>query len=728
MTRPSTFLLFLLSCAALVVRAETFQGKVVDASGASISGARIAAVNRVGVVAQAYSDAAGAFHIAVPDAAGTNLVVTAPGFETKVLPVAQAATVALAVAPQSDSVTVAGSTMDVPLSQQGSSVSVIPYEEIRQRNESQAIDLIRYLPGLSVTATGPRGSDASLFIRGGDYNFNLVEIDGIPINGFGGDFDFAHIPTDFLDHVDVIRGAQSAIYGPYANSGVINFVTRTAEDKVEFDVLAEGGSHDERRFALGGSGMLGGFGIAAFLSRLDDDGPVANGDYHDKNLYLALTRNTGRQSFAANGHYNASDVGEPGPYGSDPDHFFTGIDLISRSRVNLSDYGTHYEIDVTPRVREELFAGFFWHNNSFASPFGPSYNNDQRGQIEERTVVSVSSHYTTAFGYAFAREEVKNTFITDTGARAFPLSRDQQGFYWENRLEFGGRFFVNLGARAEIIRTARVPADALNVPPRPEFPRDTVVKVNPKAALAYAFGEGTRLHASAGAGIRPPSGFDLAFTDNPRLKPERTTSIDAGIEQRLLHNRVSLEGAYFYNLYYDLIVSLGGSLAHLSTYHSDNLANSSAQGGEFAVRIRPTRWISVAGTYTLLDSEILSLNGSSDLAPQYFKVGQPLVRRPRHSGTMVTAFSRGKFSANVTGYFRGTVLDVEPNFGAFAGLFYNPGFANFGVNVNYALPHGVTLYGNLRNALNRRYEEARGFPSPLLNFVSGVKWTFPPSR
>jgi outer membrane receptor protein involved in Fe transport len=177
-----------------------------------------------------------------------------------------------------------------------------------------------------------------------------------------------------------------------------------------------------------------------------------------------------------------------------------------------------------------------------------------------------------------------------------------------------------------------------------------------------------------------------------------------------------------------LIVSLGGTLARLSNYRSDNLSNSRAQGGEFAVRIRPVRWISLAGSYTLLASEILSLNGASGVAPRYFGVGQPLIRRPHHSGTMVAAFARGRLSADVTGYFRGKVLDVEPNFGAFGGLFYNPGFANFGVNVNYALPRGVTLYGNLRNALDRHYEEALGFPSPLLNFVSGVKWTFSRSK
>ena len=726
MTRPLIFQWVLLLCAVPVVQAETVQGKVADPSGAAIAGARVAAVNRVGVIAQAVSDVAGAFQVSVADSAGANFIVTAPGFETKIVSLAQAAVITLAIAPQNDSVTVAGSTMDIPLSQQGSSASIISREEIAARNEAQAIDLIRYLPGLTVASTGSRGAQASVFIRGGDYDYNLVEINGVPIDWFGGIVDFAHVPTDFLDHIEVIRGPQSAVYGAYANSGVVNFVTRSPQENTEFEVLAEGGSHYERRFALGGSGTMRGFGIGAYLSRLDDDGPVANGDYHNKNLFLTLMRNTGRQSFAANGNFNASDVGEPGPYGSDPAHLFTGIDLISRSRVNLSDYGAHYQIDVTPQVRQELFANIFWSNSFYVSPYGDSYNNNYRGQLEERTVVSVTSHYTMALGYAFAREELRNTYINDPSAGVFPLERNQQGIYWENRFEFGGRLFINAGAREEIIQTGRIAADP--VVGRPEFPPDTILKLNPKLAVAYAL-RGTRLHTSAGTGIRPPSGFELAFdNNNPHLKPERTASFDAGIEQRLFHNHVSLDATYFYNRYYDLIVVLGGSLTHLSSFKSDNLSNSRAQGAEFAVRLRPARWISVAGTYTFLDSEILSISGSTNLAPQYFVVGQPLARRPRNSGTMVATFSRGKLSANVTGYFRGKDLDVEPNYGPAYGVFYNPGFANFGLNVNYALTRGVTLYGNLRNALNWHYEEALGFPSPLLNFLSGVKWTFSRSR
>ena len=722
MTRPLTFGVLLFAC---VLHAETYQGKVVDPSGAAIAGAGVTAVNRLGVVARAATDSVGAFQITVPETSGANLIVTAPGFETKTVPLAEAVSITLAIAPQNDSVTVAGTVMDIPLSQQGSSASVISREEIAERNEAQAIDLIRYLPGLNVTSTGSRGAVASLFIRGGDSDFNLVQIDGVPLNWFGGYSDLSPIPTDFLDHVEVVRGAQSAVYGSYANSGVVNFVTRQPQERFTLDALAEGGSHDERRFALGGSGTLDGFGIGLYLSELDDHGPVANSGYQDRNVFASVMHNFGRQSFAAHGSFNASDAGQPGPYGSDPERLYAGLDLISNNRFDRSEYGAHYQADVTPRVREELFGNIFWNNSYYISPFGDSFENDYRGQLEERTVVNLSSFYTAAVGYVFSREEVKNTFFTDTSSVLTPIQRSQQGIYWENRFQFGKRLFLNVGARAEVIQTARIPAD---LPTRPQFPANSVTRINPKAAVAYVVREGTNVHASGGSGIRPPNGFELTFTNNPDLRPERTTTFDAVVEQRLFRNRVSLDATYFHSRFYDLIVSTGGSLTHLSSFQTDNIANSQAQGGEFSLRIRPARWISLAGSYTLIKSETLSLSGSTGLAQQYFQVGQPLIRIPHNSGTMVAAFTRGRISADVTGYFRGKVLDVEPNYGASAGLFYNPGFANFGVNVNYALPHGVTLYGNLRNALNQHYEEAFGFPSPFLNFVSGVKWTFSSSK
>ena len=704
--------------------AAQFKGTVIDPSGAPIAGAQVSVVRRVGVEAQTASSISGAFELNAPETPGAKLVVTAPGFSTQTLPLEREVSVRLEIAPQVDSVRVVGSAMGVPASEQGGSVNVISGQEIRERNQALAIDMLREVPGLAFSQTGATGGLAGLFIRGGYATDNLVEIDGVPVNAFGGNFDFAHIPAEALDRVEVISGPQSAIYGEYANSGAINFVTREPDSPLAIDVLAEGGSNYERRFGISGAGLVAGFGIAASASRLDTDGPVTNGGYRNEDLLLNITRHFRRQMLALHGDFDSNQVGEPGPWGSDPKDTFTGIDTVSSSKNNFSDYLAHYQADLWDRVREDLFGTFFLNNNGYQSPYGFSLNRDLRAQGEARTIVSVTRHYTVAVGVSDGLEEVQNSYITDADYLTFPIRRRDTAVYLENRLEVGGHLFLSAGVRGEFIHTASIPTDGYS---RPFFPAQTISRANPKLAAAYVLGR-TRWHSSFGTGIRPPAGFDLAFTNNPALQPERTRSIDAGVEQKLFHDRLALDGTYFYNRFYDLIVTLGGSLSQLGLYQTGNVANSRAQGAEFAVKLRPARWIFVTGWYTLLKSEILSLNGSVNLAPAPFQVGQELLRRPANSGAVVAAFTRGKVTADVTGYFRGSVLDVEPAQGATNGLYQNPGYANVGININYALGRGLTAYGNLRNALNQHYEEVFGYPSLRLNFVAGMKWTLAKGR
>lgn len=711
----------------------TVHGTVLDPSGAAIMGAQVSVVNRLGVARQTTTDQTGGFTLKFAQEADMHLAITAPGFETKNIPLGAAAepiTVHLNIAPQVDSVRVAGSAIDVPLSEQGSSIAIVPREEIAERNEGLAVDLLRFLPGVTIGQTGSPGGVADMFIRGGNYNFNLVQIDGAPVNSVGGSFDFAHIPTDWLDRVEVIEGAQSSVYGAYANSGVVNFVTRSAADSPQLEVLAEGGTYAEHRFALGGSGTIAGFGIAAFASQFGDNGPVPNSDYRNDNIALHITRAFGRQTLSFGGDYNANDVGSPGPYGSDPGHDFTGLDTVTRDKNNFSDYFLHHQVDFSPRVRQETFASFFLENSGYTSPYGFSYEKDLRGQFETRTIISVTPWYTAAFGVSLAREEVKNTYISDDNFNPFSIRRDDAGIYWENRFQAGSRLFFNVGVRGEIIGTPYIPENLVDG--RPAFPAHTVAKVNPKLAATYLLRKdptgplgSTRVHTSFGTGIRPPAGLELAFTDNPALKPERTASFDFGVEQRAFGDKLSLDATYFYNRFYDLIVSLGGNLAVLSAFQTDNLSNSRAQGAELSGRLRPTRWMTLAASYTYLDTAVLSLNGSSGLAPLPFTVGQELIRRPANSGSFVSTFNRGRVTANVTGYFRGSDLDVDPTYGASAGLYPSSGFFSMGVNLNVRLAAGLTAYGNLRNALNQTYEEVLGYPAPKLNFVAGLKWALP---
>ncbi|HMD71726.1 MAG TPA: carboxypeptidase regulatory-like domain-containing protein, partial [Bryobacteraceae bacterium] len=188
-----------LTCCCLfpaLLSAAQVKGTVVDPSGAPVAGAQVSVVGRVGVEAQTAASSSGAFELEAVETAGAKLVVTAPGFSTRTLPLEREVTVRLEIAPQIDSVRVVGSAIDVPASEQGGSVNVISRQEIRERNQALAIDLLREVPGLAFSQTGAAGGLAGLFIRGGYPTFNLVEIDGVPVNGFGGTFDFAHVPSE----------------------------------------------------------------------------------------------------------------------------------------------------------------------------------------------------------------------------------------------------------------------------------------------------------------------------------------------------------------------------------------------------------------------------------------------------------------------------------------------------------------------------------------------------
>jgi outer membrane receptor for ferrienterochelin and colicin len=194
------------------------QGTVSDPAQRPISGAQVAAFNDVGVIVEQITDDQGHFDFNVsPLFENYQLRVTAPGFQT-VTVAASASIIQLALAPQTDSIRVQGTAIDVPASQQGTSVSVITSAEIRERNETQPLDLMRELPGMVFAQSGARGSVADLFVRGGDSNYNLVELNGIPINSFyyGGLFDFSQIASDFISEIDVARGPQSAVNGSYA--------------------------------------------------------------------------------------------------------------------------------------------------------------------------------------------------------------------------------------------------------------------------------------------------------------------------------------------------------------------------------------------------------------------------------------------------------------------------------------------------------------------------------
>src|SRR5580658_10563946 len=148
---PLTLMVTMLFASLLVqipLHAAEIQGNVFDPTQSPIAGAQVAAVNDVGVIVQQITDDRGHFDFNVsPLFENYQLRVTAPGFQM-VTVAAGVSNITLSLSPQSDSVRVEGSAIDVPASQQGTSVSTITSAELRERNEALVVDVMRDLPGM----------------------------------------------------------------------------------------------------------------------------------------------------------------------------------------------------------------------------------------------------------------------------------------------------------------------------------------------------------------------------------------------------------------------------------------------------------------------------------------------------------------------------------------------------------------------------------------------------
>lgn len=729
------FLFFAVGGAA---RTATLQGTVLDPSGRPVPGVQVSLLSRLVPIEERQTDVRGQYKFEGLRSGVYRLVASLPGFSTSSAEVearadeTRTADLHLELSAVEQHVVVSASLGGALAPQIGSSVSVLTERAMEERGAQSVLEVLRSAPGVEVNQTGRRGGATGVFIRGGNSNYNLVMIDGIQMNQFGGDFDFASVPADGLERVEVTRGPQSALYGSNAVTGVINLVSRRGEGPPRVTVRAEGGSFTTRRFATGGSGLTRGWGWAFNLSRLDSGGVVPNDQYRNETALLSIGRSQSpRRQWGFHFFGNANDAGAPGPFGSDPAHLFPGIDRVSRDKQNVFGYQANYAEQLSPRFRQVVTTSVATNDTYFRSPFADSFSNNLRGVVNTRSEITVSNKDFLAWGFEYNREQIKNTYIADTGNVPFLLPRTSLAYFAENRWSPTERWFVITGLRVDNLKTRELPPGGFGL--RPLLPASSIVKANPRVTVAYiahapAGAAGrlgvTRLHGSFGTGIRAPSGFELAFTNNPRLKPEKSFSFDAGVEQRLFDNRAVLDVTYFFNRFDDQIVVLGGSLTNLSSFVSANLANTRARGAEISFRVRPRRSLELEGKYTRLEASILALDGST-LSQFPFRVGQPLLRRPRNSAGANATWQCGRLMLNLNGTLRGEVLDVEPNFGIFGGLFRNKGYVLANAGFAYRLLGGMEVYGRMNNFLNQKYEESFGFPALHRNFLAGVKFTFP---
>ncbi|HKW64454.1 MAG TPA: TonB-dependent receptor [Candidatus Acidoferrum sp.] len=613
--------------------------------------------------------------------------------------------------PLSSNVVVTATTQPTELAQTPAPADIVGKTEIDQRQASLLPDLLSTQTGISLARTGPIGGLTTVFIDGGNSSFTKVLIDGTPVNIPGGDFDFSNITLDNVDKVEVVHGAESALYGTDAMSGVIQIVSHHGTTRIpEVNLFTEGGGFSSARGGAQVSGLLGSFDYSAAGSYFHTDGQGIN----DAGLNRGFAGNLG-YSFSDTNQVrltvrgNSSFAGSPGqtllgPAFSDPTAFYDLQQLSSNLAWNFQT-GKHWSHHFSvAESRYYSISGF--------PPFGNFPNQSNRAGGLAQSTYSFRSGAVTG-GYQYEAENVA----------AVHAHRNNQGGFLDARWSPISRLTLSAGGRAE--------ANA-------SFGTRVVPRVGAVYALRYTKGflGDTRLRVAYGQGIEEPTALESFDTDpcslgNPNLRPQRSRSVNVGLDQYFVSDRLRVSATYFANQFRDLIIPLPGSQSGcpFGSIIFLNTDRARARGVNLSSTAQLMRWLSLNGNYSNDNTRVLQTSTASGFPGP----GDHLLRRPVNSGNIWLNAAYRRFNFNINTYITGARLDSDFDSTFVAGqcvigsgpcLTRNPGYARFDIATSYDLPRGVSFYGRVTNLLDKQYQETIGFPALGRDYRLGLNYRF----
>ncbi|MEO5863814.1 MAG: TonB-dependent receptor plug domain-containing protein, partial [Nitrospiraceae bacterium] len=170
-------------------------------------------------------------------------------------------------------VVVSATKTPVPVTRLTSAVEVITEEDLKRRHVKTVVDALRLSQGVTVFSNGGPGSSSTVRIRGSNSDQVLVVIDGAIMNSATlGNFNLANLTTDNIERIEILRGAQSMLWGADAMGGVINITTKKGTGAPSASAFFEYGSFSSIREGGQASGKTGPVDFSVALSRWDYTG------------------------------------------------------------------------------------------------------------------------------------------------------------------------------------------------------------------------------------------------------------------------------------------------------------------------------------------------------------------------------------------------------------------------------------------------------------------------
>ncbi|MCT7626613.1 TonB-dependent receptor plug domain-containing protein [Aliarcobacter butzleri] len=570
-----------------------------------------------------------------------------------------------------------------------SNIDVITAEDIEARKFKTVVEALNSLSSVSVSNNGGIGQTTFVYLRGMDANRTLVLVDGIRFNDITtpkGSANIEHLMINDIERIEVIKGAQSSIWGADASAGVINIITKSAQKGTHGSASVEYGKYDSKISKANISHKADDFDAKLGVTRVDTDGFSA----------ISPNKSSDAKKYEDDGYENTTANLKLGYNFDQNNRVSTSYEIID-TKVNLDDFfsknpnntddantKTHlanatYE-NKNDIATTKIYTNYTDIKRTYTNIFVPDY----KGIVKEYGINTNIDYLSSS------------NIIIGADYKDFEDKKIVEDFTNQNKVKGYKNKGIFLANTNKLFDGKTIITEALRYDRYSDFDNKTTGKVGLKQYIV----DELNLSTNYGTGYNVPNLYQLhdVWAGNEDLQPEKTKSYDVGLEYK------GFSVTYFNNKIKNIIDY------NYSTFSYDQMnGTSKIKGTEVAYKNAITEDLLLNLAYTNLSAKDEN--------------GNKLLNRPTNKfGFGVDYYGLKDFHFNVNSEYIGSRESV--NYLTSTQRTKTGNYTIWNAVVDYDINKTFSTYVKLDNMFNKDYQIVDGYATSQRAAFVGLKASF----
>ncbi len=559
-----------------------------------------------------------------------------------------------------------------------------------------------YLPG----ALSNAGTVPSIYMRGASSGRTLVLIDGVPAGDpsmISNEFDLNLVPLSQVERVEILKGAQSTMYGSDAIGGVINIITKSRGQKSWAGEYSTGtyGTHKlaiQHAHTFNKLSFVAGFenkSATGFSSATDikNTGLFDKDGYQNKswfvNVNYAFNKNWNLKAYTRQTSYSA-DV-DYGAFKDDKDEYFHNATKMSGITLKYKKENTSFQLLYQYSTQDRNYL-----NDSV----------DKKYITYEKNQYAGKSHFADAFFSTKFSKNVQWIIGTDFRYGSYKQDYYSLSIYGPYNDNFKDTFQYQNAIYTSLLLNSNDHNWLLELGGRynnhSRYGGNQTFTISP----SYKLNDQNRIIASISTGYKVPSLYELSY--NGALAPEKSFNTEIGIEHKS-------EKVFARAVYYNRTIDNGIDYNYID-YNFFNFINQKVNGIEMELNWKANEKNSFSANYTLMNGQETNQNRITTTDTITYNY---LLKRPKHSGGISWNFkASNKLNLSVSARYTSKRYDVGGYAAPDVLLNY---YTLINAHINYSLTKNWTLFGEGQNLANEHFQEINGYNTIGRMIMIGIR-------